>query len=687
VVVVSYNGCELLRSCLESLRAEAQRLPIEVTVVDNASSDGAPAMVRREHPWVRLIESGANIGFASGCNLGITEARGEYVLLLNPDTEVPPGALAKCVEEIARRPDVGALGCKLVRRDGSLDHACKRTFPTPLSALAYMTRASRLPFAARLPRAISGGYTAQHLGDDDEGTVDAINGAFMLVRAAAIAEVGLLDESYWMYGEDLDWCYRLWSAGWKVLYWPGATVLHVKGGISGSHRTWRTNVAFHRAMWLFYRAHIARNYPRVVTPAVWCGIWLKFGVSTGRSTTARALARMPRRAGARPAPTATGRRLRVLAVLPSLEAGGAERHAVTVYPALDRTRFDVRIVCIKGRGPLFAEAKASGLRVAALDAGDGDVAIATSLFKLLRLTRRFAPDVVVTSGFSADLLGRVAARAAGVRAILSWKHNSGHVEPYGRRERRMERLLGRVTSGYLAVAHGQVGYLTGQLGLPRAKIRVIRNSVDPSVVSPDEHGRAHLRATLGIAPGDPVIGVVAALREWKGHSTLLAAFRLVLDEESRARLLLIGDGEERDNLAALATELGVRDRVHFLGDRRDVGDLLSIVDVVALASYSVECLPYAILEAMSRARPAVVTAIGGLPELIEPGVTGLLVQPRDERGMAAALLSILQAPGRGETMGRAAHRRLVEDFPFDSTIRRIESALESAVGASVRPMK
>jgi GT2 family glycosyltransferase/glycosyltransferase involved in cell wall biosynthesis len=678
VVVVSHNGCELLRSCLESLRAEAEVLPVEVIVVDNASSDGAVAMVEAEHGWVRLIESGGNLGFARACNIGIGVARGEYVLLLNPDTEVPAGALKRCAEEIARRPEVGALGCKLVLRDGTIDHACKRSFPTPLSALAYMTRASRLPLLAR-----AGGYTASHLGDDDEGNVDAINGAFMLVRAAAIDDVGLLDEAYWMYGEDLDWCHRLWSAGWTVLYWPGATVVHVKAGISGRHRSWKTNLAFHRAMWLFYRTHTAPNYPRVVTPAVWCAIWLKLGASAARSTTARSLAGLYAVRAAGHEPTERTRpRTRVLVVLPSLEAGGAERHAVTVYPAVDRTRFDVRLVCIKGRGPLYAEARTGGLPVAALDAGDGDLSIATSFFKLLRLMRAFRPDVVVTSGFSADLLGRLAARAGGVSAIVSWKHNSGHVGPYGRRERVMERGLRGLTTRYLAVANGQVPYLTGYLRLPRTKIEVIRNTVDPPAVSPAEQVREQLRRSVNIDADHRVVGVVAALREWKGHATLLRAFRLVVDQEPRARLLVIGDGEERDTLAELTDRLGVRDQVRFLGDRRDVGELLSIVDVVALASYSVECLPFAVLEAMSRGRPTVATDIGGLPELVEEGVTGLLVEPRDEQGMATALLSILQAADGGEAMGRAAYRRLVEDFPFDTTIRRVEEALESAVSTA-----
>ncbi len=138
-------------------------------------------------------------------------------------------------------------------------------------------------------------YTASHVGDDDVALVDAVNGAFMLMRAAALDDVGLLDESYWMYGEDLDLCFRFWRANWPVLYWPHETVVHVKGGIAGRHRAWRTNLAFHRAMWLFFRNNQAASYPAVVRSAVWTAIWLKLGFSVTRSATARSATRLHNR--------------------------------------------------------------------------------------------------------------------------------------------------------------------------------------------------------------------------------------------------------------------------------------------------------------------------------------------------------------------------------------------------------
>jgi glycosyltransferase involved in cell wall biosynthesis len=386
--------------------------------------------------------------------------------------------------------------------------------------------------------------------------------------------------------------------------------------------------------------------------------------------------RRRRRAGA------GGGRLRIQVVLPSFEAGGAERHALTMYPALDRDRFEVRITCIKGEGALYAEAHASGLEVTALNAGESNLAILGTFARLAAEMRAFAPDVVATSGFSADVVGRLAAAVTGVPAIVTWKHNCGHVGRFGPRERAAEMVLRHLTTRYLAVATAQLDYLTGYLGLPASRISVIHNSVRAPQSTPSADALARLRRSVGIGELDAVLGVVGALRAWKGHATLLRAFALILDAESRARLLVVGDGEESDSLRILASSLGIDDRVHFLGDRRDVADLLCIIDVVALPSHNIECFPFAILEAMSRARPAVATAIGGLPELIDAGVSGLLVAPGDHRALAAALLTILQTPDRGASFGRAGYRRLVECFPFDATVQRIEDEMVTAVAAA-----
>ncbi|MFO7571057.1 MAG: glycosyltransferase [Gaiellaceae bacterium] len=275
IAIVSFNCRDALLRCLASLENERSDLALEAIVVDNGSSDGTVEAVTEHFPWVRVVENHANVGFAHGVNQAIELAESPYVLALNPDTLVPAGSISKAIAELKRHPDVGMLGCKLVRPDGTFDHACKRGFPTISSSVYYFLGLHRLrPRSSRFAQ-----YTAGQLGEDEPGYVDAVNGAFMLVRLEAARDVGAMDERYWLYAEDLDWCHRFWETGWKILYWPGVEVIHWKGGSAGDLRPWALNRAFHRSMWLFYDKHYAPRNPRLVTGAVWAGVWAKFGLS------------------------------------------------------------------------------------------------------------------------------------------------------------------------------------------------------------------------------------------------------------------------------------------------------------------------------------------------------------------------------------------------------------------------
>ena len=275
VVIVSHGAEALLRRCLASLRAHPPAgASMRVTVVDSGSTDGTPDMVEREFGEFRL-ERRANIGFSAANNVVLRESTAGAVLLLNPDTEVYAGTLDACLARLAADPRIGMVGAKLVREDGRLDHACKRSFPTPLAALAHFTGIGR---DAGAGDSLSQ-YRATHLGDDEPGEVDAINGAFMLCRAAAVARVGLLDEGYWLYMEDLDWCHRFWDAGWKVFYEPQARALHVKGGSSAHRRAPRQEIAFHRGMGRFYRRFDAPRSNPLLNLAVYLGVGAKLAVS------------------------------------------------------------------------------------------------------------------------------------------------------------------------------------------------------------------------------------------------------------------------------------------------------------------------------------------------------------------------------------------------------------------------
>ncbi len=280
VAIVSHGAEELLRRCLLSLREHPASVEARVTVVDSGSRDGTPDMVAREFPEVRLLRRD-NIGFSAANNLVLRASEAESVLLLNPDTEVYAGTLDAALARLRADANIGMVGVKLVLESGELDHACKRSFPTPLSALAHFTGIGRSGDAA----GTLSQYRATHLGDDEAGEVDAVNGAFMLCRATAVQAVGLLDEGYWLYMEDLDWCHRFWDAGWKVFYEPAGVALHVKGASSGGRRRPKQEIAFHRGMARFYRRFDAPEHNPLLNAAVYAGVYLKLALSLIRTAT------------------------------------------------------------------------------------------------------------------------------------------------------------------------------------------------------------------------------------------------------------------------------------------------------------------------------------------------------------------------------------------------------------------
>jgi GT2 family glycosyltransferase len=271
VVIVSYRSKGLLRECLRSLREHPASGGMTVRVVDNASADGTAEMVRREFPEVILTVEPRNIGFAAASNIAIRAGSAPYVLCLNPDTQVTPGALDRMVALMDERIKLGISGCRLVLRNGTFDYAAKRSFPTPVSALGHFTGIGR--------QRESGVLAAYRAPEVESGPVDAVNGAFMLMRRAALDEVGLFDEGYWMYMEDLDLCYRFAEAGWVTWYEPSVTVVHVKAGSSGPVRSPRLNYAFHYGMYRFYRKHYAATRGALLSAFIYVGIAVKLAFS------------------------------------------------------------------------------------------------------------------------------------------------------------------------------------------------------------------------------------------------------------------------------------------------------------------------------------------------------------------------------------------------------------------------
>jgi N-acetylglucosaminyl-diphospho-decaprenol L-rhamnosyltransferase len=279
IVILNWNTRDLLKRCLETVLASEGDFTYQVVVVDNHSSDGSAEMVRQNFPTVQVIESGSNGGYSFGNNFGLralgfcekSKDAPRYAVLLNPDTEVPPHAFYEMTQFMDSRPDVGVAGPKLVLEDGSLDLACRRSFPTPIVSFYRFSGLSKLfPNNPHFGR-----YNMTFVDPDQEIEVDSVVGAYMQVRREAIEQAGLLDETFFMYGEDLDWAYRIKKAGWKVFYHPQVVVKHVKR--AASRKSKKAQFEFQRAMLIFYRKHYQATTPLWLHSLVILGLLLKGG--------------------------------------------------------------------------------------------------------------------------------------------------------------------------------------------------------------------------------------------------------------------------------------------------------------------------------------------------------------------------------------------------------------------------
>jgi len=281
VIIPNYNTADLLCGCLASLQAQQDAPPMQLFVVDNASTDDSVARVRSAFPDVCVLSSDHNGGFAYAVNLGLRAAMAggswrpnDYVLLLNSDTELPPDAVRRMVAFMEAHPQAGAAGPKLILPDGRPDRAARRSFPTPEVAFYRLFGLSALfPRSRRFGR-----YNLTYLDPDTTTEVDSVCGAFMLVRARVVEEIGLLDEAFFMYGEDLDWAYRIKERGWKIYYYPEVVVRHWKR--ASSRKVPQAALrAFYEAMRIFHRKHYAARYPWVVNFLIELGISLRYGLA------------------------------------------------------------------------------------------------------------------------------------------------------------------------------------------------------------------------------------------------------------------------------------------------------------------------------------------------------------------------------------------------------------------------
>ncbi len=275
VCMVSLDCWKVLGACLDSLARTAPGIECEIILVDNASSDGTVERVREGYPHVRLICNDRNVGFTRATNQAMAQSRGDYLLWLNTDTILQPETIPALVRFLEDHPQAGIAGPKVLNPDGTFQPQCRRGLPTPMASIFYMLRLERLFPHSRW----TGQYLLSHLPINQAHRVAAVSGCCLLARRGLLKDIGSLDEDFFGFGEDIDWCVRATKAGWEVWYFPGSELVHLKGhgGVHARpyHKVW----GIHQAMWVFFRKHLRSQYSWPVAGAVWLGVGGSLAVS------------------------------------------------------------------------------------------------------------------------------------------------------------------------------------------------------------------------------------------------------------------------------------------------------------------------------------------------------------------------------------------------------------------------
>ena len=368
-------------------------------------------------------------------------------------------------------------------------------------------------------------------------------------------------------------------------------------------------------------------------------------------------------------------KLSVIHLVEDLKTGGAERVIADIVEGLDRKRFEARVWCVARGGETADELRENGIEVRIL--GIPSYHNPLNIIRLSGLLKKEKPDIVHTHGYFASVIGRLAAKKAGLPIIITHVHST--YWEYKKRHLLIERCLSRYTRKIVCCSEAVKNFVTGHEKIKKDKTVVIYNGVDEERFAPVQDP-SPARARLGIDRESPVVGTVSSLTPHKGQGFLIQAAAKIRDTYPATRFLIVGDGPLRRDLEEQALESDLQSSLIFTGTRRDIPDLLSLMDIFVLPSSSREGLGIAIIEAMAMGKPTVATNIGGIPEVIQDGETGLLVPPGDSAALAKAVIELVDNPDRAKAMGKKGRNRFTQKFTRKTMLSKIENLYLNLAG-------
>jgi len=629
IVIVNYKSTDYLLRCLRSIYESLHGTPVKVFIQDNASEDGVDR-VKVEFPQVILSKNSYNMGFARAINSALKQSNSPYIVLLNPDSYVMDGFFEPIIHYMENNPKVGIVGPKILDHDGSVQGSA-RTFPTPLTGLfgrsSLLTRLfPNNPFSrANILTARSDGK--MHM------EVDWVSGASMVVRRKAVDDVGLMDERFFIYWEDADWCRRMWENGWKVIYFPQASVIHYVG-VSSEKALTRSIFEFHKSSY--------RLFDKYTKPTLW---FLKPFAIVGlsfrlcfmlASNGIRVWSGKPKFIISHKKESLVlekEKKIKVLRIIARLNIGGPSIHVHLLMKGLDSEKFDSILVTgmispmegdmsylfdsLANKPIIFLELQRDiSLRM--------DLMAFRRIFNKLRETR---PDIVHTHTAKAGTSARLAVLMYNLISekrirIIHTFH--GHVfEGYFSRGKSLlfvwiERLLAKFTDVIIAISETQKRDLSERYHIaPAKKINIVELGFDLRLFLDDKLLKGQFRRSYGIKNDTLLIGIIGRLVAIKNHRMFFKAAKIFLEQNPGlvTKFIVVGDGELREVLEAYCKELGLTNHVIFSGWIKDVPLVYADIDILALTSTN-EGTPVSIIEAMASSVPVIATDAGGVLDLL-----------------------------------------------------------------------
>lgn len=700
IVIVTWNNEREIADCLRSIRADAAGLRCEVFVVDNASRDATCRVVRDQFPEVHLIANPDNRGFPIANNQAFERAAGRHTLILNPDTILRPGTLAQCVEYLETHPDTGAVGCRLIYPDGEIQYDCARRFPDLLTLFLESFYVHML--FPRLP--LFGGMAMRHWDHRDSREVPCLMGAFILVRTPIVRELGGMNTDVFMFYEDMDFCYRIRRAGWKIYYLASAVTVHLHG--ASKHGTVSSLAG--PTLWTFFRQHRGRAAAaacrgilllravtrlalgavvlaplRVLQPQRRTSLtdlkshWklLKWALAFDRQDPGRTPVEVRTCPG-----RATPGVLMVGATPPPYHGSIMMFQTLMESPLRERFRL-IRLDISDHRGPE---------NIGRFDVENVRLGInhALACFRALKRERPeivYVPVAMNALAFFRDSLFLHMARAFRRRCVIH-AHGGYFGEFYRTAPAPLRAYIRWSLKGVdAAVVHSEALAPMFAGLVPEERIWPVANGIEG--LSDPLHARLQSGDPLP-APRRPTVLYLGTLVETKGFLDVMAAAPLVAQELPDVRFVIAGAyfrPSDREKAECLMQDPAISAVVELPGVVAGDARFRLMLDAslfVFPSYYPVEGQPVVLLEAMSAGLPVVTTDQGAIRDTILHGETGYLVPKRDPAAMARRIVELLRDEPLRRRMGQAGRQRFEERFRVESyglgMARVFDAVLEDA---------